>query len=276
MGVYDYLGTTQVKCFYEPVMNYLLTPTQYDMKKDSKSLPFDIWFMHGRLKEYRSLQKIPYKTLYYNYGKSFMVFDPSNVEGTQLVHIIQMGRYIMSVEWCKLNTILHPIRLVVDKTGQPLNIHHKKDFGKILTDYTTYQHIYQNIIKAYYKNEDNPDSTSVSNIIYMQDTAFKPFTQRWINNNGNICDPTEIGAFLSLISENICHTTDNLLQDCVKKYIGYLGDEDVLTDNITKYGEWAKTNRLRISEQDLAQFFYNPSIENFKPLMLGCTVYLIH
>ena len=60
MGMYDYIGTEQVKCFYI----YLYSTNE---------ITPGLWISGGSLDSYQIGDKVPYKTKYYDYTKDFNI-----------------------------------------------------------------------------------------------------------------------------------------------------------------------------------------------------------
>ena len=124
MSFYDTLGFSQVKCFSYP--DLIITDETIDLVRHCGAFAF---FSKGDM--------VPHRTLFYDFGENFMVFDyRKNFWGKKFegyVHIIENGRYVGSQHYLKLKNN-HPIHLVVDNNGMPLNIKDKKDFEKIVED----------------------------------------------------------------------------------------------------------------------------------------------
>ena len=86
MGMYDTLNSEQVKCF--PWFSF------YVSAMDTKGV---ITSHGGDLKYYGNGSKIPYRSLAYNYGKNFIIFDftpelCTDEIGEWVVHVIENGR----------------------------------------------------------------------------------------------------------------------------------------------------------------------------------------
>ena len=78
MGLYNYLGNNQVKCFTIP--NMII----------NSNGNLEIYCLEGKFIGYKRGSKVPYKTLYYNYGENFLIFDYRGViyDEIPLIHII--------------------------------------------------------------------------------------------------------------------------------------------------------------------------------------------
>lgn len=121
--MYDYMGKEQIKCFHLPFVD-----------ADDKS--FNLRCLEGNFRGYRKGDKVPYQTLYYNYGKNFLIFDymAALVEEDDIfVHIIEKGRYIKTVKYNKLPKN-YKICKVVSKNGKELNIHSSEDLSLFITE----------------------------------------------------------------------------------------------------------------------------------------------
>lgn len=267
MGLYDTLGKTQVKCFYEANI-YPMISEEYRKRVDSEDEDdkFEMTYSHGNLKTYKPFSTVPWMTLYYNYGPQFMIFDPSNVEGTELVHIVAIGRYLRSVKWNELNTFMHPIRLVIDKTGTPLKITKKEDFGTILKQYKYYDGLYREKVKDYYKTTEILPSRTIQDMIDLQDQVFAPYDERWVDQKSTVHDKTLIGAFLAIIGDFLQVTSDEILKKVTQQFSDYVGGRRRLDAQIASYLIWATTHKIPIRVDTLEKFFEHPSIENYQKL----------
>lgn len=91
MGMYDTLNGEQVKCF--PWYSF------YVSSIDSEGV---VSGHGGDLRYYRTGDKIPYRSLAYNYGKDFIIFDfmvdmISDEIGNWVAHIVKDGRLYASI-----------------------------------------------------------------------------------------------------------------------------------------------------------------------------------
>ena len=124
MGLYNYLGNNQVKCFTIP--NMII----------NSNGNLEIYGLEGKFIEYKRGSKVPYKTLYYNYGENFLIFDYRGViyDEIPLIHIIKNGKYSKTVEYQKLNEEDF-INKVIDKFGNSINIKEYSDISTFIEDY---------------------------------------------------------------------------------------------------------------------------------------------
>lgn len=150
MGMYDYLGEEQVKCFGVPTVG--VTP------KGENNFNLFIHCMGGNLRYYHRGSTVPYKTSFYNYGKDFMVFDYRTFnynepicEDELKVHIIKNGRYFRSVRYDRVPS-RYKIGLVLDNYGEVVNIKTHNDFKEIVYGWR-YSHILYDELQEKYREE---------------------------------------------------------------------------------------------------------------------------
>lgn len=139
MGLYDELGYEQVKCFPDAVVKF---SQKWDSEDKEEIL--ESYTLGGRLKYIRRGQKVPYKTLYYNYGTDFMIFDYRNMyneDGFIPVHIIRNGRYFRTVDYRYIPS-RYKIGLVINKYGDILKIYTKSDFIQLVQELKYYDEMY--------------------------------------------------------------------------------------------------------------------------------------
>lgn len=150
MGLYDYLGDSQVKCF---------TRAGVGIKPD-KNNGFELILsaLGGKLKYYNRGSLVPYKTTFYNYGKDFTVFDyrtfnyDEDINHDELmVHIIRNGHYFRSVRYDRMPS-RYKIGLVLDNYGEVVNIKTHNDFKEIVYDWR-YSHILYEELQEKYREE---------------------------------------------------------------------------------------------------------------------------
>lgn len=190
MGLYDELGYEQVKCFPDAIVKYC---KKWD--SDSEEEVLESYELGGKLKYFRRGHIVPYITLYYNYGKDFMIFDYRNEDknGYIPVHIIRNGRYLRSVDYrCIPNR--YKIGLVINKYGDILNVYTKSDFKQLVKEFKYYEEIFR---KEYTENEkvkaflareiefDENFENIVNEIANLEEEVisktFDIFTKNWVN-----------------------------------------------------------------------------------------------
>ncbi len=187
MGLYDYLGGEQVKCFTRASVG--IKPNDFD----SDSFDLILSVVGGDLKGYSRGSAVPYKTPFYNYGKDFMVFDyrtfnynESIIDDSDLmVHIIRNGRYFRSVPYNKVPS-RYKIGLVIDNYGMVIDIKTKQDFIDIVYDWHKSHILYAELKEKYRNLKEIPDILRMS----MQEIKEKNFTSDELNRlleGNNMC-----------------------------------------------------------------------------------------
>lgn len=116
---------------------------EYDEKYDSETLDFDCGDEDGNSVSYSIGDKVPYKTMWYNYGKNFLVVTPARQVGEK--------NFVCAVTNGKANDVIcydtsHPeyyeyyynftldLR-VFDDYGKPMNIHSDEDLYYFFLNY---------------------------------------------------------------------------------------------------------------------------------------------
>lgn len=262
MGMYDYLGDEQVKCFYVPIV-YIDT---YSGEKEK----FGISASGGCLRGYRRGSRVPTKTRYYNYGNDFMVFDFRGFfgEDEKLVHIIKQGRYKRSVHFKHIPT-RYEIGLVVDNYGNPLNIHNREDFEKICLDSKKYHQMYTDLTKESSKlmndtivrfRENTIESAELEEIMDKvrkeNDLAFerslKIFNDYWRleeDNRGWV-----IGGILECFSMDYKKEYEKYL--IIELFHSALNKENkTLNSVLTDYYTWCDENDVPYSQSEIENLF---------------------
>lgn len=221
MGMFDTMGDHQVKCFYKPTV--LLKKAQ------SENDELLVWESGGSLNFYKRFSKVPYKTMYYDYGKDFMIFHTCGV-GEGVVHIVKFGRYIKTVHHTELNTRLCPIRSVFSQYGEELAIEKKKDFERFLMDKDHVEGLQGDLLG----------------------TERESFYKRWFTNEKNCNGGWRIGGFLKGLVG--CDPEKfQLYVECFKRYIDESGG--VLVDELREYEKWCTEHKIRINAVKLWWFF---------------------
>lgn len=155
MGLYDYLGDEQVKCFGRASVG--ITPNQ------DGTFQLFVHCVGGDLKYYHRGSTVPYKTPFYNYGKDFMVFDYRTfnyeepiINEELMVHIIRNGRYFRSVRYDRVPS-RYKIGLVLDNYGEVVNIKTHNDFKEIVYGWRYSQTKYRELSEKYREEMGVPD-----------------------------------------------------------------------------------------------------------------------
>lgn len=284
MGLYDYLGDTQVKCFPVPVVK-LNKPPYHEYNKEG----LGFFSLSGSLKSYPRGCSVPYKTLYYNYGKDFMVFDyrtfdydtPEDYKFDEkglLVHIIVNGRYHRSVSYNKLPK-RYKIGLVLDNYGDVLNINTINDFKEIVYSWRCYQkkrlELEKEALKPYgvkfsiFELADKlskeeylkaiEENTSITNEIY--DKTLRVFRDTWYKNDKEIEKTIFGGWTIGGIYETYLRGV-NFESDWYK-ILPYVDDELKKSRNtnlffeLGAYSVWCIQNKIDVNINELFNFIDN-------------------
>lgn len=282
--MYDFLGNTQIKCFPTP----MLSPVEDTKGVDPAA--FDLWYMDGAFRRYTKGDRVPYKTLWYDYGKNFMVFDYRDSEGNGgLVHIISGGKYIKSVPYDELNTHWYPIRRVISKTGQPLKIVMKYQFPVIISDYSDYStDLYRKIAKSESLNREQKDAL-IGNILYDEtnltvkngellaqsvEENYKEFKSSWIWQISPYASdirpegPVNLGEFVYAL-DSIAKTDADVTQYVIllRKYLEENGSG--INEQVRRYIEWCDRHDITMNDWEVFRrfFSYATSVANLKRIM---------
>lgn len=276
MGMYDYLGEEQVKCFGVPTVG--ITP-------EGDSFKLFIHCMGGNLRYYRRGSTVPYKTPFYNYGKDFMVFDYRTFNYDEpicdeelKVHIIRNGRYFRTVPYNRVPS-RYEIGLVLDNYGEVVNIKTHNDFKEIVYDWR-YSHVLYNELSKKYRDEKGiPDvlrmnhfdlekysKEEVTDLLdknrecmdRASNDALKPFSDTWYEGtkvlNEEMNKGWPYGALYDAL-ENIQHSEYD------KYWIAKLFVEEVekkeksLNFALGEYFYWCENNGIKIDQYKLKSFF---------------------
>ena len=267
MGFYDTIGGSQVKCFKYPTF-----------RVDDKTI--DIGAECGNFQFFKRGDMVPYRTRYYNLGENFMIFDirrtfwGDNFEG--LVHIVENGRYVTSEHYTKLSD-RHPIYLVIDNYGKPLNIKTKDDFLKIIEEEIASSAAFVNATKNYLVQMG---AIPITNFLYIKEEmqkhgwtkefvleqiekndsaramayedAIEPFIKKWYDRKTelDIYGGVPVGIIYDVYKNNI-EQYDwvgivSKLEESAKQ------DNTSLKEQIDIYITWAKNHLIKIEDD-----FYN-------------------
>ena len=276
MGMYDYLGDEQVKCFGVPTVG--ITPNGDTFKLFVNS-------MGGNLRYYHRGSTVPYKTPFYNYGKDFMVFDyrtfnygePIYHDGL-MVHIIKNGRYFRSVRYDRVPS-RYKIGLVLDNYGEVVNIKTHNDFKEIVYAWRYSHVLYEELQEKYRKEMDIPNmlrfnrfdlekySKEKINDLFEKhrvcmdrasDEALKPFSNTWYGGTEELDKEMNkgwpFGALYDAL-ENMKHSEYD------KYWIARLFVEQVEKEEkslmlaLGEYFYWCYQNDIEIDKLKFMMFF---------------------
>ena len=89
MGMYDYLGDSQIKAFYV---------SGNPIHADENGIVYQPYAMGGDLRHYTYGDKVPYYSFFYNYGKNFIIFDerPFTMDEIQIIFTLLKMGYIQN------------------------------------------------------------------------------------------------------------------------------------------------------------------------------------
>ena len=279
MGLYDYLGDSQVKCF---------TRAGVGIKPD-KNNGFELILsaLGGKLKYYSRGSLVPYKTTFYNYGKDFMVFDYRTFnydEGINhdelMVHIIRNGHYFRSVRYDRMPS-RYKIGLVLDNYGEVVNIKTHNDFKEIVYDWR-YQHKrYDELCEFYRKEVGIPDILSISfdkikelnlsqeelkdildkNSECMDKASAESlncFSETWYKGTKEIDDEMNKGwpfgaLYYALENQNISEYDKYWIARLFEKEIENKGQSLIL--ELKDYLDWCSKNEIKVDKVKFLTFF---------------------
>lgn len=246
MGLYNYLGGHQVKCFTIP--NIIIT-------SDNK---LDIYGLEGDFTYYKKGSKVPYKTLYYNYGENFLIFDYRGLylEETPIIHIIKDGKYLRTVEYLKLKEEFF-VNKVIDIYGNIINIEKYSDITNFIEELKN-REIQDELLRKKYSEElcvvgysmQDLRESKISSEKFMEDLEkrkvisdritkelYTPFNNKWFIKE----DDQIIGYILQLLKDghNIKKYYDKLLEFFKENELNYL-------EMIKNYEVWVKENNIEV------------------------------
>lgn len=108
ISLYDYLGDDQVQLFYSPII-----------------CTEKIVYLGGNFLKFNKGDKLPLKTLYYQYPDNFIVYH--NRTSEKIISIIKNGVFLKT-KYLKEISTTDLTELIVDIKGTPLNIKKISDF----------------------------------------------------------------------------------------------------------------------------------------------------
>lgn len=267
MGMYNYLNGEQVKCF--PV-----STTHIDEYEDK----VEICSMGGMLYSYRTGDKVPYRSLIYNYGENFIVFDyswRSEETDEQMVHVIKGGILQGSYSLSEFNKIIQKDTLVINNHGVVLNIESTKDLRRIVDDYDKYirkdyfgsqefrdsREMFEDYINSVRDGKDDKELLKAYDKVIdeLQDRTLNMFKRKWFSKEDKY-EYTNIGYVIEQLlkshkePEYLTKMLKMYIRDCkdfdweleeYKKWVGgYIKPEDIDTVIKTVLGENNENNNI--------------------------------
>lgn len=253
MGMYDNIGKGyQIKCFYVPIIAKDL-PENFGLPPVTK---LSMWASGGNLMDFHMFSKVPYKTMWYDYGKDFLIFDPNNVDNSGMVHIIRQGRYIGSVHHRLINTTFTQLKTVIDKNGEFLDMKTKEHMQLAIKDFANTQKDIAYYLKEFWKlHKDDADKEEAKRLCTHRVTKMQQGCHsRWYLDNELWDSRWYIGAFLWGL-HTFAKTDEEVL-----RYVNYLKaefEEPELERMITEYALWCSQHKIPITLNNLQLFFFN-------------------
>lgn len=269
---YDLLGGNLVQCFPISKITYC---------EGNLENPVELWQSSGHLRSFNIGDTVPWRTLYYNYGPNFMIFDYEGKElrkSEVLVHIIQDGKYLKSVKYMNIPNEVS-IGLVLDVKGNVLNIKSREDFKTILSEYCSVQKQYINLCKKYGCIENPLDTGCVNGQKISMDKlleAYKKyislmekaknesiglFESEWLNpleKYLNIFDNTYIGSFLAAIFKGYKTNGDIYLSTNLYYDMKYK-DKVAFESDLDNYLSWLNVvGYYKVFKRQIKSFFKRP------------------
>lgn len=273
MGMYDYLGEHQVKCF--SISNILIEDEICNFLPTEKDSNFKLqnYYINGELRCYSRGHLVPYKTLYYNYGLNFIVFHYQDIFYNIVdipVHIIKDGIYHKSVLCSKLSN-RYSIFPVIDNVGSLLNIETIGDFKELLGEAQYYMKKYHEYfgnfsIIEYFKTDEFKNKSSKEKVEICQkydnfssdcfNKSLKIFNENWKGSKelySNI-----VGQILDFFLRN---NDEKTFLKIVERFWYFYSIKDIET-----YVVWFNNLGLnkKLSSKMVLEIFNNPSKENIE------------
>lgn len=255
MGMYDNMGGQQIKCFYQPVISHDID-SRFGLPPVDK---LNMWAMGGSLKTYRRFSKVPYKTMYYDYGKNFLIFDPRNPDRCNIIHVILGGRYAASLTYNQLRFSHVPIDTVIDHYGNRVNITRKEDFEYMLEEYMTMKINHNSIVRELAKDKSKSVEEYNTEVNEHIRKSTEGFEKKWFTDFHENQDPWHVGGFLSGI---ISFCTSNAM---VAQYVRFFRKEHESKDIsrlLMSYALWCSEHEIKIKLKDLEVFFMEAPTAN--------------
>lgn len=259
MGMYDIIHGEQVKCFYTPCLSH-----DMDVKWGLPPVDrLDLWGSTGNLITYHFMDKVPYKTMWYDYTKNFMIFDPEYLGGGDLIHVVKGGRYIHSFSKDHLNTIIFPITVVIDYYGNPLNIKEKSDFYCMKSEHDSIIAMRQILSNEYEKAGESPNIAESKAQMNTMDNWMK-YKKKWFNEDEGHDGPWNVGAFLYAL-DRFCRSDEE-----AEKFVKFFNDhhKDLNVEvMVMEYAYWCATHGIPMQLLDLQNFFISPTVKGLHKLI---------
>lgn len=221
MGMYDYINGNQIKCFYTPLF-YVC-----DILEDNY-----INHSGGSLTGFNMGCKVPFKTMYYNYSKDFIIYD---YRDDNFVHIIKDGMVYETILLDKLSDEYMSYSCV-DYFGNKLNIKTKDDMFVIKNEF---KDLFENKRKISRKIKENPSMRK--QYIDEMKALNEEFNNKWI-----IVEFKDEKYFGELISNYLWLKNTEDVNDfnlCKSLIIKLLNENENIVNNYNNWSnyEYSKT-----------------------------------
>lgn len=260
MGMYDYMGGEQIKCF----------PLAFVDSEDNK---FNLRCIDGDFRGYRKGDRVPYQTLYYNYGKDFLIFDymAALVEEDDIyVHIVEKGKYVKTIKYNKLPKNYN-IKKVVNKNGKELNINSSADLSLFITELSNNIKKDRELTEYYNKefgvkgyNIRELKEKSVSSEEFMADLdkrkkifdivceeTTRPFSKKWYVEE-ELEENLLVGYLLHCYIKS--EKSDSDWNNIFDSFIKYLEENNyTYFDLLDKYMSWVRENNIMLNTDKLEE-----------------------
>lgn len=264
MGLYNYLGAYQVKCFY--LANVIVDSL------DNLSL----YTIGGTLRQFEVGDEVPYKTLYYNYGKDFLIFDTRGIslDDPVVIHIIKDGKFFDTVEYSRLSEDYF-VPNVIDVYGEKLNIQkyeeildyynavckREKDYRELTEKYdkefnvnkSFYQDYRAKVIEKEEFYEELEKAKKVSDRVHNEVNV--PFNKRW-RFDDFICNDIGDGVIIGHLLDCYINLDKTVYEwNCIfDKFLEFIKKEGYKYETLVdSYRIWCKNNDISVIEDSLKE-----------------------
>ena len=258
MSLYDFIAGTQVKLFY--------TPALYPIDKDDLFVRIG-----GSLTNYHKSEKLPIKTLFYNYPSNFIFHDYK--DSSNQVLLIKNGVFVEKKKFKYLTDDDLSLK-TFDYTGRELNLNTISDYEKIHKEFVD---IFNTYFKELAKAKDPHIITTrtfkeaTASLIEARNEKLKHHQSKWIHKDEYNAEK-EFGCFLYIFDGLSNSITPEGLEDAElnESWTVFKNKFEVFknkNNNIEeKYINWLKVNsnddllikaKSIIRDYNLRSFYYN-------------------
>lgn len=148
MGMYDNLGNHQVKAF-----GRARNPLKFK-SMDVNDVVLDPYVSSGDLVHYKRGSEVPWRTLFYNFGKDFEIYDFGVITDANeaVLHVIRDGKYSRSYAYEKIPKSFKPIK-TLNYYGDLTAIASRDDLLAIVREKLEAHKLYHELSDKYYAEE---------------------------------------------------------------------------------------------------------------------------